>query len=165
MGEAGEVDTFPRKGGKPWALVSDVDGVLTDGKFFYSSQGKELKQFGSHDADALAGSDFFSRVIFVSADKRGFEISKKRILDMGWDVILASPEERVKLIEGLKDRFNVCYVGDSFSDIQSFLAADFSAAPRGAFPIARNQANLQLECAGGEGALAELIFRVERKWL
>ena len=34
-------------------LVTDVDGVLTDGKYFYSDQGKILKQFGPHDSDGF----------------------------------------------------------------------------------------------------------------
>ena len=34
-------------------LVIDVDGVMTDGKFYYSVDGKILKAFGADDHDAL----------------------------------------------------------------------------------------------------------------
>ena len=30
-------------------FIVDVDGVLTDGKFYYSSEGKLMKKFGPHD--------------------------------------------------------------------------------------------------------------------
>ena len=36
---------------KQWKFISDVDGVLTDGKYLYSKQGKEYKMFGAHDND------------------------------------------------------------------------------------------------------------------
>ena len=68
---------------KPWSFVCDVDGVLTDGKFAYSDQGKVLKTFGSHDAEALKGSSLFSSISFITADERGFEISATRVRDMG----------------------------------------------------------------------------------
>jgi 3-deoxy-D-manno-octulosonate 8-phosphate phosphatase KdsC-like HAD superfamily phosphatase len=34
-------------------LVLDVDGVITNGKFVYTQEGKISKEFGSHDSDAL----------------------------------------------------------------------------------------------------------------
>ena len=34
-------------------VIFDVDGVLTDGTFFYSIDGKIMKRFGSHDAQAI----------------------------------------------------------------------------------------------------------------
>lgn len=152
-------------GEKPWALVSDVDGVLTDGRFLYSSEGKQYKLFGSHDADALAKSKFFSKVVFVSADARGFEISKRRVSDMGWEIVLASSAKRVEIILELKSQFQVCYIGDSFTDLDAFEVADLSVCPQGAYPLARRMASVKLECRGGEGAIAELIHRLEGRWL
>ena len=34
-------------------FLLDVDGVLTSGNFFYSIEGKVLKEFGPHDAYSL----------------------------------------------------------------------------------------------------------------
>jgi len=36
------------------AFIFDVDGVLTDGKFYYSENGKIMKIFGDADNDALS---------------------------------------------------------------------------------------------------------------
>ena len=68
-------------------VISDVDGCLTDGKFIYTSEGKVAKIFGAHDNDGIKllrknGIE----VRFISADKRGFEITKKRIEDMKCEV-------------------------------------------------------------------------------
>jgi 3-deoxy-D-manno-octulosonate 8-phosphate phosphatase (KDO 8-P phosphatase) len=144
-----------------WHLVCDVDGVLTDGKFHYSRTGKLYKVFGSHDADALRENSFFHAVTFVTADKRGFEISSKRVQDMGFQLLLKSPIERLKLIKELKSNSNVVYLGDSFSDIPSLREATVSAVPRNAYPAARRVADIRLKLKGGEGAVAELVHSFE----
>ena len=38
---------------KPKIFIIDVDGVMTDGKFYYTKQGKVMKCFGADDNDAL----------------------------------------------------------------------------------------------------------------
>ena len=48
-----------------WVFVFDVDGVLTDGRFTYTENGKYSKIFGSHDADALKLLSKFSQIIFI----------------------------------------------------------------------------------------------------
>lgn len=141
----------------PWYLVCDVDGVLTDGKFHYSSKGKVLKVFGSHDADFVKSSSFFSQIVFVSADWRGFDISRKRVEDMGQTLLQLTPDERKDFILEIKSHANVVFIGDSASDLPALKAATISAAPRNAFPIVRRSVMLPLKLRGGEGALAELI--------
>jgi len=140
-----------------WHLVCDVDGVLTDGKFHYSSAGKTHKVFGSHDADALKEDEFFEEVTFISADKRGFEISSRRIEDMGFKLQLKSSSERVELIRELMRTSRVVFVGDSFSDVPALKEATLSAAPRNAYPEARKKVDIRLKLNGGEGAIAELM--------
>ena len=57
-------------------LVIDVDGVMTDGKFYYSVDGKILKAFGADDHDALSILKKY-KYYFYNWDKKGFKISKK----------------------------------------------------------------------------------------
>jgi 3-deoxy-D-manno-octulosonate 8-phosphate phosphatase (KDO 8-P phosphatase) len=147
---------------KPWSFVCDVDGVLTDGKFAYSDQGKVLKTFGSHDAEALKGSSLFSSISFITADERGFEISATRVRDMGYVVSLVSSRDRVDFIRSIQLHSNVAFIGDSFSDIPAMRLADISAAPKSAYPSARKSANIRLTRNGGEGAVAEFIHLLER---
>ena len=66
---------------KPSYIVLDVDGVMTSGKFLYSSKGKIFKEFGAHDNDGIKLVKKFFKIQFITADKRGYSISKKRIVD------------------------------------------------------------------------------------
>ena len=81
-----------------YIFLLDVDGVLTSGNFFYSIEGKVLKEFGAHDAYSLKELSKFLEISFISADSRGFEITKKRIDDMGFEVKLVSEEERFEYV-------------------------------------------------------------------
>ena len=69
-------------------FVLDVDGVLTSGSFIYSEKGKVFKVFGPHDAYALKMISKKIKVHFISADHRGFEISKKELVIWGLKLLL-----------------------------------------------------------------------------
>jgi 3-deoxy-D-manno-octulosonate 8-phosphate phosphatase (KDO 8-P phosphatase) len=148
---------------KPWSLVCDVDGVLTDGTFWYSAQGKELKRFGSHDSDALRSQTTFTKIEFITADNRGLQISKRRLTDMGFGVKVLDSAGRRELVEQLGDSSNVAFIGDSFSDIPAMRAATLSAAPFGSFPSARQAADVKLSRSGGAGAVAEFVLLFENR--
>ena len=148
-----------------WHLVSDVDGVLTDGKFHYSDEGKKYKVFGSHDADALKNQTLFSRITFVSADERGFEISNRRVEDMGYTLELMNSHERRDFVQELSLSENVVFIGDSVSDSPAFEAALMSAAPKGSYPRLYKKATIRLSRRGGEGAIAELLEVLEKRKL
>ena len=66
-------------------FIFDVDGVFTDGKFYYSDMGKIMKIFGDADNDALSILKNYCHIEMVTGDKRGFNISKKE-LKMTWGI-------------------------------------------------------------------------------
>ncbi|WP_207636661.1 hypothetical protein [Clostridium saccharoperbutylacetonicum] len=65
---------------KPKVFIMDVDGILTDGSFYYTIEGKVMKKFGADDNDALSLLKPYINIIFVTGDKKGFPISKKELL-------------------------------------------------------------------------------------
>ena len=67
---------------KPKVFILDVDGVMTTGHFFYSQDGKVMKIFGPDDNDGLALLEPYIEIIFVTGDRKGYLISKKRIQDL-----------------------------------------------------------------------------------
>ena len=71
----------------PKVFILDVDGVMTTGHFLYSQDGKEYKVFGSHDNDGLKLLNDRVNLQFITADKRGFPITKKELL-MIWGLNL-----------------------------------------------------------------------------
>ena len=65
-------------------FVLDVDGVLTTGQFLYDQNGKKYKIFSVDDKDALLILKKYIKISFLTSDIKGFQISKKRVEDMGF---------------------------------------------------------------------------------
>lgn len=146
-------------------FILDVDGVMTTGQFLYSKDGKSYKVFGPHDSDGLKLLMNLVNIRFVTADRRGFEISKRRIVDdLGFDLALVSEAERYQYIEtnyGLK---NSIYMGDGFHDAKIIKDCFFGIAPQSARIEARSAAKFVTPSKAGEGAVLDACLFIKEKF-
>ena len=142
-------------------FILDTDGVLNTGQFFYNSDGKLLKVFGPDDNDALGLLKKFIKILFITGDKRGFSINKKRVVDdMGYKLELVHPKERV---EWIKNKFNakeVIYMGDGIFDHYVMRIVGYSIAPSNANLIAKQNADFVTNCSGGNRAVSEACLHI-----
>lgn len=138
-------------------VIFDVDGVLTDGSFYYSIAGKIIKRFGSHDAQAIKRCKKYFNLQLISADKRGFAISKLRADHLGLPITLVEEELRSNWIASNFNHENTALVVDSFTDIPSLIHVIRSFAPKNAHPELLKRVSNVLNSAGGEGAVAEVL--------
>lgn len=149
----------------PEYLILDLDGVLTDGKFYYTKEGKCLKAFGVDDHDCLNILKQFVHVEVVTADARGFEISEKRVRDdMGLELNLVGATNR---LDWASKKFNLgktIYMGDGVFDHLLFRQVFYSIAPANALRFIRNQADYVTENAGGDRAVAEACLHILKKF-
>lgn len=141
-------------------LILDVDGVMTDGRFYYTAEGKVMKAFGSDDADALSILRPRMNIVFVTGDKRGFPITKKRIEDMKFPVELVSTFERVNWLKERYDLAETVYMGDGIYESLVFNEVAYAIAPANAFPLAKQKADFVTKNAGGYGAVAEAVCHI-----
>jgi len=147
--------------GAPRIVVFDVDGVMTDGRFWYSSEGKELKCFGADDSRALGMLRREVEVAFVSEDHRGFAITRRRIADdMGYPVDLVPGEERLDWLTARAPAGEVAYMGDSFADIPILSAVGLGITTADAPAGAKAAADLVTTRRGGDRAVAEACFHI-----
>lgn len=143
----------------PKVFILDVDGVMTDGTFYYTPEGKVMKKFGADDHDALSLLAPHMDILFVTGDKRGFEIARKRIAeDMKMPLHLVSTSRRCQWIEEHYPLDRVVYMGDGVFDPLVFERVAFGIAPANALPLTRNAADLVTSCIGGQRAVAEACF-------
>jgi 3-deoxy-D-manno-octulosonate 8-phosphate phosphatase (KDO 8-P phosphatase) len=149
----------------PEVFVLDVDGVLTDGKFTYTEQGKVSKVFGPDDNDALQILKKHMRIIFVSGDKRGFEISRVRIVDhMGFPLHLVSTINRLDWIRERFDPSKVVYMGDGIFDYLVMKSVRYSIAPSNADSSAKKHSSYTTSRAGSERAVSEACIHLMDKF-
>lgn len=145
---------------RPKFFIIDVDGVLTDGKFYYTAEGKVMKKFGPDDSDALSLLKRNMTIHMVSGDKRGFPITKKRIDDMKFPVDSVSTFERVEWIARHYDLSQTIYMGDGIYDALVFKKVGYAIAPQNAFFKTKQEANFVTNARGGEGAVAEAVVHI-----
>ena len=150
---------------KPEVFLLDVDGVLTNGQFFYTEAGKVMKIFGPDDNDALSLLQPWLHIHFVTGDRKGFAITKKRVVDdMGFDLDLVST---IRRIEWIKEKWNpkqVIYMGDGIFDHYVFKEVGYSIAPANADENAKKTADFLTRRTGGERAVSEACLHILAKF-
>lgn len=149
---------------KPKVFVLDVDGVLTDGGFYYTSEGKAMKKFGADDSDALSLLRPYLEILFVTGDKRGVEISKKRVEDMHFELHLVSTIKRIEWIKERYDPMDVVYMGDGIFDHYVMREVGYSIATSDADSNAKKYADYVTERTGGKRAVAEACLHLLEKF-
>ena len=146
-------------------FILDVDGVMTNGQFFYSETGKQMKIFGPDDNDGLRLLNQYIKIRFVTGDRKGFPITTKRIKeDMKFDLDLVST---IKRIDWIKEHYNpkeVIYMGDGIFDHYVMKEVGYSIAPANSDKIAKSHANFVTERSGGDRAVAEACLHIMQKF-
>ena len=152
-------------------VLSDVDGVLTDGRVVLDNQGIEAKCFHIRDGMGIAlwqkaGYRFgmvslrSSQVVKVRAAELGIEIVRQG----AGDKLAAAREILEPLGLGLKQ---LCYVGDDLPDLPLVRAAGVGVAVADAAAELRQAADYVTTAPGGAGAvreIIEMILKTQRRW-
>jgi len=150
---------------KKFVFLLDVDGVMTTGQYLYSQDGKTYKVFGPHDNDGLKLLLDKITIKFITADKRGYPISKKRIVeDMGFELNLVAEQDRFKYIKENYDFQNLIYMGDGFHDAKIIKACMFGIAPKNARKEAKEAADFITESSSGKGAVLDACLEIIRRY-
>lgn len=145
-------------------ILSDVDGVLTDGRIILDNAGIETKTFHVRDGLAVklwqqAG---FSFGLLTS---RNSQIVKTRAAELGIEIVRQGFAEKLPgahdILQQLGMGFNeVCYIGDDLPDLPVMFESGISVAVADAAPEVREQATWVLKTPGGRGAIRELVERL-----
>lgn len=148
----------------PTHLILDVDGVMTTGNFIYSKKGKVFKIFGAHDSDGLKIIKKFISILFVTADKRGYAISKKRISeDLGYKLKFVPAEKRYDFIKKIGFK-NVVYMGDGYFDKEILKKCKYGISPKNARIEAKKNSNFVTNSSSGEGAVLDACLKIKSKF-
>lgn len=153
------------KNPKPSCFILDVDGVMTTGHFFYTADGKVMKIFGPDDNDALSLLKQHMEIRFITGDKKGFPISKKRIVDdMNFPLDVVSTIRRVEWINERYPVDKVIYMGDGIFDHYVMREVGYAIAPANADKLAKQHAHYVTERSGGDRAVAEACLHIMEKF-
>lgn len=152
-------------------LLSDVDGVMTDGRIIYDSAGEETKQF--HVRDGLGIKLWMaSGLHFGIITSRESPVVSRRAKELRISHVAQGTEAKrpaaEKMIAAMGCQWHqVAYIGDDLPDLEVMRRAGLAVAPADAAKDVRDAAHWILHASGGEGALRELIerlLRAKQRW-
>ena len=145
-------------------ILSDVDGVLTDGVITIDNAGIESKSFHVRDGHAIklwckAGFQFG----LLTA--RNSQIVKIRAAELGITLVRQGFQEKLpaarEMIQQAGVEMNeVCYIGDDLPDLEVMQAVGLSATVADGVAEVKQAARWTMHSNGGRGAVRELIERL-----
>lgn len=151
-------------------VITDVDGVLTDGSLYYSEQGEALKHF--HVKDGLGIKMLLACGVQVAVLSGGdTPILRRRIKDLGIPLYqLGKMSKRQACLELMQQAGvlpeETAFLGDDTLDLPAFEACGLAVAVNDAFDYIKQQADLVLSRNGGQAAfreLSDLILKAQGK--
>lgn len=142
-------------------LLMDCDGVLTDGRLYYSDSGEAQKVFHVRDGQGLVDwhcAGFQSGII----TGRNSKILETRANELGITYLKqASKDKAIDLEEVLAaagfQSFEAAFVGDDLVDLAVFEKVGFSIAVNDAVKELKERADHVTSLNGGFGAVREVI--------
>ena len=142
-------------------IITDVDGVLTDGGLYYGPDGESLKRF--HARDGLGVRLLQQAGIQVAVlSGRDCPALRRRLTDLGITEAVLGQVDKWAVLSGIIERCGVsaeevAFIGDDIPDMEVFGLCGVSVTVGDAPDYVRAKADLVLECQGGQGAFRELV--------
>jgi len=156
-------------------LLMDVDGVLTDGKFYYVPRPGggmlETKGFDSRDGLGLRLAHHCGLKTGVITGRSSLVI-EYRVKDLGIHFLQQNALEKIEPYERIchaaqVEDDEVCYVGDDLTDLPLLTRVGLGVCVANGDELARRHAHFCTRRPGGAGAVREaieLILTAQGKW-
>lgn len=143
-------------------LLMDCDGVLTDGRLYFSAGGEAMKVFDVRDGQGIVRwhqAGFLSGIISGRGSR---EIIQKRADELGMRFVRTDSTDKVRdlveIISALElTSESVAYIGDDIGDLEVMKRVGYSIAVGDAVPEVRDAATYVTMAKGGRGAVREAI--------
>ena len=152
-------------------ILSDVDGILTDGGVEFNNQGIETKRFNIRDG---LGIKLWQKAgyHFGLITSRTSQIVKIRATELGIDLVRQGVAQKLPTLEEIArsmelDYEQICYIGDDFPDLPCIKAVGFGVTVPEASSEILDAADYVTKHAGGHGAIRDLIetvLKAQRRW-
>ncbi len=143
-------------------VISDFDGVFTDGSFLLDENLNQQKRVNF--IDIMGVSILLKKgIIFGIISGETTNILDYFKTKFGVEEIHKGIRQKGIVLSGLMEKYNmkpdeVLYIGDDINDIAAFECVDYKIAPKNANPVIKVMKGIQItDAAGGNGAFREMV--------
>lgn len=142
-------------------VLTDSDGVLTDGGMYYSENGDELKKFNTKDG---MGFKLLREAGIITGIITGenIELVRRRAEKMKVDEVFLGIQDKMKILDEICSKYNldyeeIAYIGDDINDLEVIKTVGLGCTVNDGMQCVKEVAKLITNAKGGEGAVREIV--------
>lgn len=152
------------KNNLPKLVVTDIDGVWTDGGMYYDNTDLEFKKFNTKDSTGV----FYLKKLNISiaiVTGENTQIVERRAKKLNINHLYMGVKNKLKVVEELCKSLDVrlcevAYIGDEINDYEIIQKVGISGCPSDANELIKPLVSYLLEKKGGEGAFLEFVEKI-----
>ena len=148
----------------PKLIVTDIDGVWTDGGMYYDTNSIELKKFNTSDSVGVLWCKLNNiPVVIITGENSA--IVKRRAQKLNIDHVCLGVKNKVQVLdEFLKEQQlnwnDVAFIGDDINDIAALKRVGFSGCPMNAPSYVKTVVDVVVPVNGGSGAFRGFVEHI-----
>jgi 3-deoxy-D-manno-octulosonate 8-phosphate phosphatase (KDO 8-P phosphatase) len=148
----------------PKLILTDIDGVWTDGGMYYDNTGNEFKKFNTSDSAGVLFCKLLSIPVGIITGEKN-NIVQNRANKLGIEILFMGIKNKLQLVEDLCVKYNisiseVAYIGDDINDILVLKKVGISGCPADAPKYVKKHCNMILDKEGGAGVFREFVEKI-----
>jgi 3-deoxy-D-manno-octulosonate 8-phosphate phosphatase (KDO 8-P phosphatase) len=152
-------DTLKAKAARIRLIALDVDGIMSDGRLYFSAAGDELKAFNILDGLGLKQLMMAGITVAVITGRRS-PLTEKRMTDLGIPHLMQGREDKKVALQELVAGMDIApdqiaYMGDDLPDLPALTFAGLGISVPNGYWLVRQQADYCTQAPGGHGAVRE----------
>lgn len=151
----------------PKLILTDIDGVWTDGGMYYDAASNEMKKFNTSDSAGVLFARYFNiEVGIITGEKT--QIVTNRASKLKIELVHQGVRNKFEVVSRvLEDRGldwnDLAYIGDDINDVLVLQHAGISACPASAPSYIKQIVKHPLNLAGGQGVFREFVELIIEK--
>lgn len=149
---------------KPKLILTDIDGVWTDGGMYYDQLGNEWKRFSTYDGAGVTLAHLNGIPVGIITGENT-KIVERRAEKLKVDFIFQGIKDKLQVAQDLCKELtiglsDVAYIGDDIADIALLKKVGFSGAPSNATYLVKSIVDYLSPIEGGKGAFRDFVEQI-----
>jgi len=145
----------------PKLILTDIDGVWTDGGMYYDGTEIEIKKFHTYDSAGVLFAHHLGIPVGILTGENT-EIVRRRANKLKIDYLFLGVKDKVAVASSLCEELkislkDVAYVGDDINDIALLTKVGWAGVPASAPDYVKKLSTIPLLKKGGEGVFREFV--------
>lgn len=148
----------------PKLILTDIDGVWTDGGMYYDGTNVEMKKFHTYDSAGVLFAHHFGIPVGILTGE-DTEIVRRRAEKLRVDYLFMGVKDKVDTAKSLCEELHIemkdiAFIGDDLNDIRLLKMVGWAGVPDSAPMYVKELATVPLKKNGGEGVFREFVENV-----